>query len=265
MRTDATDAERVLWRELRAGRSAGCKFKRQQPLGNYIVDFISFESKLVVEVDGGQHDEQRDYDTRRDAWLAQQGFRVLRFWNNEVMGNLEGVMETILAALKPPSPRPSNTPLPSPLVGEGEKLAPLSPRGRGAGGEGAAAESPPSPQPSPIKGEGENLSPLSPRGRGAGGEGAAAKSPPSPQPSPIKGEGANLSPLSPRGRGAGGEGAAAKSPPSPQPSPIKGEGEKLAPLSPRGRGAGGEGAAAKSPPSPQPSPIEGEGAKPGEA
>ena len=137
MRAEATDAERALWRELRAGRLAEFRFRRQQPLGNYIVDFVCFESKLVIEVDGGQHDEQRDYDNRRDAWLAEQSFRVLRFWNNEVMGNLEGVMETILAALSP-----SNT-LPSPLVGEG-------PGERGSGGL-----SPPSPQPSPIEGEGE--------------------------------------------------------------------------------------------------------------
>lgn len=114
MRAEATDAERALWRELRAGRLAEFRFRRQQPLGNYIVDFVCFESKLVIEVDGGQHDEQHNYDARRDAWLAGQGFRVLRFWNNEAMGNPEGVMATILAALSP-SPRPS------PIEGEGER------------------------------------------------------------------------------------------------------------------------------------------------
>jgi len=74
----------------------GIKFRRQEPIGDYIVDFVAFENRLVIEVDGGQHaDEEKDKDTRRDAWLRSQGFRVLRFWNNEVLQNLEGVLETI--------------------------------------------------------------------------------------------------------------------------------------------------------------------------
>jgi len=74
----------------------GIKFRRQEPFGDYIVDFVSFEKRLVIEIDGGQHaEEERDTDIQRDAWLNSQGFRVLRFWNNEVLQNLEGVLETI--------------------------------------------------------------------------------------------------------------------------------------------------------------------------
>jgi len=74
----------------------GIKFRRQEPIGDYIVDFVAFEKRLVIEVDGGQHaEEEKDKDIRRDEWLSSQGFKVLRFWNNEVLQNLEGVLETI--------------------------------------------------------------------------------------------------------------------------------------------------------------------------
>ena len=74
----------------------GIKVRRQQPIGDYIVDFVAFEKRLVIEVDGGQHaEEEKDNDMRRDEWLRSQGFRVLRFWNTEVLQNLEGVLETI--------------------------------------------------------------------------------------------------------------------------------------------------------------------------
>jgi very-short-patch-repair endonuclease len=74
----------------------GIKFRRQAPIGAYIVDFVAFERRLVIEVDGGQHaEEEKDKDILRDAWLSSQGFTVLRFWNNEVLQNLEGVLETI--------------------------------------------------------------------------------------------------------------------------------------------------------------------------
>jgi very-short-patch-repair endonuclease len=72
----------------------GLKFKRQQPVGRYIVDFVCLEKKLVIEIDGGQHDESQT-DKQRDAWLSQQGYKVLRFWNNEVFQNLDGVLEAI--------------------------------------------------------------------------------------------------------------------------------------------------------------------------
>jgi len=112
MRLNQTDAERLIWRHLRAGRFDGHKFKRQQPLGSYIGDFVCFEAMLIVELDGGQHADQVNEDAERTAWLESQGFRVLRFWNNDVLANTEGVLERILAALSP-------SPQPSPIKGEG--------------------------------------------------------------------------------------------------------------------------------------------------
>lgn len=103
MRSQPTDAEAVLWRHLRAGRLAGAKFKRQQPLGRYIVDFVCFEARLIVEVDGGQHNENA-YDQARDTWLSSQGFVVRRYWNNEVLANLECVLTDILQHTTSPSP-----------------------------------------------------------------------------------------------------------------------------------------------------------------
>jgi very-short-patch-repair endonuclease len=108
LRADSTDAERLVWSRLRAHRLLGWKFKRQQPIGRYIVDFVCFDAKLVVELDGGQHADALDEDAIRDAWLGSQGFTVLRFWNNDVLSNLDGVFMTITAQL-PPSPQPSPT------------------------------------------------------------------------------------------------------------------------------------------------------------
>jgi very-short-patch-repair endonuclease len=95
LRIRPTDAERKLWYALRDRRFAGFKFRRQVPLGPFIADFVCFEERLVIEVDGGQHADSLQ-DRRRDRWLAANRFRVLRFWNNEVLSNLEGVM-TVLA------------------------------------------------------------------------------------------------------------------------------------------------------------------------
>jgi very-short-patch-repair endonuclease len=80
----------------------GAKFRRQQPIGPYIVDFINFENKLVIEIDGGQHgqDNMRKKDEDRTMWLKGRGYQVLRFWDNEVLQNIDGVLEKILAALK---------------------------------------------------------------------------------------------------------------------------------------------------------------------
>ncbi len=100
LRKNQTDAERVLWRRLRQRQLAGCKFRRQQPLGRYIVDFACLERKLVVEVDGGQHLERSTKDALRDQWLGKQGFAVLRFWDNEVINETGNVLETILSALQ---------------------------------------------------------------------------------------------------------------------------------------------------------------------
>ena len=116
LRSDQTDAEQRLWYCLRAHRFMNLKFKRQKPIGRYIVDFICYECNLIVEVDGGQHQENAGYDQRRDAWLREQGYTVLRFWNNEVMLQLESVLEAIrVAALQTLSPSPS------PASGRGEQ------------------------------------------------------------------------------------------------------------------------------------------------
>ncbi len=109
LRRNMTEAEQMLWRHLRAHRFGGNKFKRQQPIGPYIVDFVHFEKRLIIEADGGQHNDS-NADLRRDAWLREQGFTVVRFWNNEILGNSDGVLADIADAL--------NTP-PTPLAGEG--------------------------------------------------------------------------------------------------------------------------------------------------
>ena len=95
-------AEKLLWQKLRARQLGGAKFRRQTPIGPYIVDFVSFEHRLVVEIDGGQHNasERGQHDLKRTAWLEAQGFRVLRFWNNQVLANLEGVLERTLQELE---------------------------------------------------------------------------------------------------------------------------------------------------------------------
>jgi len=95
LRRHMTDAERKLWRALRDRQRLGCKFRRQHVLGPYIVDFACLAPATVVEVDGGGHAWQAGRDARRDAWLSAQGFVVLRFWNNEVMDNLPGVLAAI--------------------------------------------------------------------------------------------------------------------------------------------------------------------------
>jgi very-short-patch-repair endonuclease len=101
LRQNSTDAERSLWRVLRSRQIAGHKFRRQQPLGRFIVDFVCLEKRLVVEVDGGQHHQQRQatYDSERTTWLEQVGFRVLRFWDHEILKEIEAVKETIARAL----------------------------------------------------------------------------------------------------------------------------------------------------------------------
>jgi very-short-patch-repair endonuclease len=95
LRSNMTEAEHRLWYYLRGHRFLGLKFKRQKPMGRYIVDFICIEQRLVIELDGGQHQEQAVRDAERDSWLAEQGYRVLRFWNNEVLNETEAVLEAI--------------------------------------------------------------------------------------------------------------------------------------------------------------------------
>jgi very-short-patch-repair endonuclease len=99
MRHASTESEATLWRHLRAGRLQGHKFKRQQPIGPYIVDFVCFAKKLVVELDGGQHAEQQDYDEARTQWLRRQGFQVLRCWNDDVLLRRELVLDEVLRVL----------------------------------------------------------------------------------------------------------------------------------------------------------------------
>ena len=116
LRSRQTDAERKLWFAVRDRRLSGFKFVRQEAIGPFIVDFACRDKRLVVEVDGGQHADRAE-DAARDAFLAGEGYRVLRFWNNDVLSNRDGVLTVILGALQqsqctglpltPPSPRKS--------------------------------------------------------------------------------------------------------------------------------------------------------------
>jgi very-short-patch-repair endonuclease len=101
LRKKPTEAEAWLWQHLRLRQLSDFKFRRQHPLGNYVVDFICLEAKLIVEVDGGQHNLNGDIkkDIVRTKWLEQKGFKVLRFWNNDVLGNILSVKEAIWTAL----------------------------------------------------------------------------------------------------------------------------------------------------------------------
>lgn len=126
LRRNAPLAEQLLWRQLRASQLGGYAFRRQYPLGPYVVDFFCFQQKLAIELDGGQHAQQGDRDAKRAAWLKAQGVRVLRFWNNQVTKDIDAVKQAILLALETaaqasperPSggdPRPGKDPLSSSL------------------------------------------------------------------------------------------------------------------------------------------------------
>jgi very-short-patch-repair endonuclease len=113
MRSEQTGAEHRFWQIVRAKRFSGYKFRRQVPIDFYIADFLGFDRRLIIELDGGHHADATS-DARRDAYLNQQGFRVLRVWNDELFNNEEGVVTSILNALElPPLPNPS------PARGEG--------------------------------------------------------------------------------------------------------------------------------------------------
>jgi very-short-patch-repair endonuclease len=103
LRGNPTDAERLLWRHLRLRQVGGYRFRRQRPVGPYFVDFVCLEKRVVVEVDGGQHRQQQLYDARRDGWLRAEGFTVLRFWDDEVLKQVENVKQVIWEALSTPS------------------------------------------------------------------------------------------------------------------------------------------------------------------
>lgn len=96
LRHQATDAEKKLWGLLRSRQLAGCKFRRQVSVGRFIVDFVCFEKRLVLELDGGHHQDQAVYDEQRTTWLEAQGFHVLRFWNHQVLTETAVVQEAIL-------------------------------------------------------------------------------------------------------------------------------------------------------------------------
>ena len=110
LRHNMTDAEQGLWRILRNRQFAGVKFRRLVSIGPYIADFVCYDARLVIEADGGQHNESKA-DNLRDAWFAANGFRVLRFWNNEILKNAEGVAAAIAMALR------AEAPLTRPLCG----------------------------------------------------------------------------------------------------------------------------------------------------
>ncbi len=114
LRKNQTEAEKILWNFLRSRQLEGLKFRRQEQIGGYIVDFVCYNRKLIIELDGSQH-LNSDEDQTRDQWLKSQGFTVLRFWNNDVMKNLEGVLLVIRDQCV-------NHPPPAPPVKGGEKM-----------------------------------------------------------------------------------------------------------------------------------------------
>lgn len=118
-----TDAERALWLLLRGRQIAGLKFRRQHPYGDYILDFVCLENKLAIEVDGGQHDQQAEYDDNRTRKLQLAGFRVPRFWNNEVLKEIESVKEKIWLAVQELQTHPHPN---LPLEGEGTNSSKLT-------------------------------------------------------------------------------------------------------------------------------------------
>jgi very-short-patch-repair endonuclease len=118
LRRGMTDAERKLWSVLRNRQVRGAKFRRQQPIGPFIADFVCQERRLIVEADGGQHAESTA-DDRRTEFLESKGYRVLRFWNNDILSNINGVAQVIATAISTPHPARALRESPSPSRGEG--------------------------------------------------------------------------------------------------------------------------------------------------
>jgi very-short-patch-repair endonuclease len=108
LRRDQTEAERAIWQKLRELKTEGFHFRHQAPMGKYIADFACQHARIVIEIDGGQHalEDARVADAERTAWLRTRGYTVLRFWNNDVLSNLDGVMTILRAALPPPQTPP---------------------------------------------------------------------------------------------------------------------------------------------------------------
>jgi very-short-patch-repair endonuclease len=154
LRRNSTIAEQRLWYRLRSRSLNGMKFVRQESIGPYFVDFVCREHRLVIEVDGGQHCENAG-DAVRDKWLREHGYCVLRFWNNDVLGNIEGVLETIANTL----PHDQRAPSPPSSGGEGRGEGGVR-QGQTRGSDGTIADAqtrgtPPSSQPSPPEEGGE--------------------------------------------------------------------------------------------------------------
>ena len=118
LRREMTDAERKLWSALRNRQLDDAKFRRQQPIGPFIADFVCQERRLIIEADGGQHSTSAP-DDRRTAFLESKGYRVLRFWNHDILSNLDGVAQVIATALSTPHPARALRESPSPSRGEG--------------------------------------------------------------------------------------------------------------------------------------------------
>ncbi|MCH8108868.1 MAG: endonuclease domain-containing protein, partial [Chloroflexi bacterium] len=100
LRGNPTEAEKIVWRHLRLKQLGGNRFRRQHPIGKYIVDFFCFEKGLVIEVDGGHHSEQEEYDQVRTMWLESCGYRVLRFWTNQILNEIDKFLTVILKELE---------------------------------------------------------------------------------------------------------------------------------------------------------------------
>jgi very-short-patch-repair endonuclease len=104
LRRDMTDAERAIWRVLRLRQIDGCRFRRQVPIGRYIADFVCHQAGVIIEIDGGQHHSSSCEEIERTRFLEQEGYRVLRFWNNDVLANLDAVYRIVAEVLRSPSP-----------------------------------------------------------------------------------------------------------------------------------------------------------------
>jgi very-short-patch-repair endonuclease len=117
LRRELTQAERKLWSVLRNRQLSGAKFRRQQPIGPFIADFVCHDRRLIIEADGGQHADSIA-DKRRTSFLESKGYRVLRFWNNDILNNLDGVAQVIASALSTPHPAQAAPESPSPSRGE---------------------------------------------------------------------------------------------------------------------------------------------------
>jgi very-short-patch-repair endonuclease len=100
LRRRSTETEKLMWSRLRGRRLQGIKFKRQVPIANYIVDFVALDLKLIIEVEGGQHESQAAAHAERTRILEEWGYHVVRVWNNDVLGNIDGVLEAILQELQ---------------------------------------------------------------------------------------------------------------------------------------------------------------------